>query len=151
VLTGLGLASTEPLLALVADGVDPLTLTKDPLELSRNPVHAERVRADPLTWQGGIRVETIHVLTDLLSRVDAAVSAGAVTLPVLLLHGGQDDLAPVDAVRTLVPRLADARLVVHPDDRHNILHELDRDEVAAEVADFVATVTRSLTDARETP
>lgn len=58
-------------------------------------------------------------------------------LPVLVLHGGADDLAPV----ALAERLPDARLVVFDEDRHNVLHELDRDQVHAELLRFVAAVT----------
>ena len=42
----------------------------------------------------------------------------AVRVPVLLQHGGQDGIAPVDHVEWLAARLPDSELRVYPDDGH---------------------------------
>ncbi|GAA1313440.1 alpha/beta fold hydrolase [Pseudonocardia xinjiangensis] len=132
----------QGLSALLASGVDPMELRKDPSELVRDPEQARLVREDPLVWDGGLRPQTLAALTAAGARTRAAVTDGALDhLPVLLLHGAEDDIAPAAgavAVGELLPR---ARVVVYPGDRHNVLHELDRGEVHAELLRFVAAVT----------
>ncbi|MFD4254309.1 alpha/beta fold hydrolase [Amycolatopsis thermoflava] len=120
---------------LLASGIDPLDLRKDPGELTRHPGYAQQIREDPLTWQGGIRVETLAALAAAAERLPAAVSA--LDVPVLLLHGEKDDLAPAEGARRAAELLPDAEAVIFPDDLHNILNELDRDEVHATFVDFV--------------
>ena len=89
-------------------GVDPWELRKDPAELVRDPEQAARVRADPLVWDGGLRRETLGAMVAAKSRTARLVEIGALDhLPVLVLHGADDDLAPVaDAVEVarLLPR-----------------------------------------------
>ncbi|NIH80957.1 alpha/beta fold hydrolase [Amycolatopsis viridis] len=123
------------LAGLLASGVDPLDLRKDPGELTRHPGYAQQIREDPLTWQGGIRVETLAALGAATDRLAAVVPT--VDVPVLLLHGEQDDLAPAEGARRAAELLADAEAVIFPDDLHNILNELDRDEVHATFVAFV--------------
>jgi acylglycerol lipase len=136
------LHGAQGLSALLASGVDPMELRKDPSELVRDPEQARLVREDPLVWDGGLRPQTLAALTAAGARTRAAVTDGALDhLPVLLLHGAEDDIAPAAgavAVGELLPR---ARVVVYPGDRHNVLHELDRGEVHAELLRFVAAVT----------
>jgi acylglycerol lipase len=136
------LDGAQGLTALLASGVDPMQLRKDPSELVRDPEQARLVREDPLVWDGGLRPQTLAALTAAGARTRTAVTDGAIDhLPVLLLHGAEDDIAPAAgavAVGELLPR---ARVVVYPGDRHNVLHELDRGEVHAELLRFVAAVT----------
>ncbi|MBW4718431.1 alpha/beta fold hydrolase [Saccharothrix obliqua] len=129
----------SPLAALLASGVDPWDLRKDPGELTRHPAHAQRIREDPLTWQGGLRRETLHALTAAAPRLHAAV--GALRLPVLLLHGAEDDIASAEHAVRAAEELPDGHVTVFPDDRHNVLNELDRDDVHRVFAEFVAAHT----------
>ena len=139
------LAVDEPggLAALLATGLDPMSLRKDPGELTRNTEYAQYVREDPLTWQGGLRPQTLHALAEAAPRLATAVSSGALTVPVLFLHGEDDDLAPVAGARRAAQLLPDARIVTFPLDRHNILNEIDRDRVHRVLTEFVLTVTES--------
>lgn len=123
------------LAALLAGGVDPWELRKDPGELTRHPGYARQIREDPLTWQGGLRHETLLALAEAAPRVSTVL--GSVDLPVLLLHGAEDDLAPVAGAERTAELLPDAHLVVFQEDRHNILNELDREEVYRVFVDFV--------------
>lgn len=142
VLAGSALVATgEPggLLALLATGIDPMSLRKDPSELTRDAEYAQYVRDDPLTWQGGLRPETLRALIDAAPRLAAAVESGVLAVPVLLLHGEDDDLAPVAGAYAAARLLPKARAVTFPLDRHNILNELDRDAVHRELIEFVLT------------
>lgn len=120
---------------LLASGIDPMDLRKDPGELTRDAEYAQYVREDPLTWQGGLRQRTLMALAEAAPRLAAAIPT--LTMPVLLLHGEDDDLAPVAGAREAARRLKDARLVTFPLDRHNILHEIDRHEVYRVLIDFI--------------
>jgi alpha-beta hydrolase superfamily lysophospholipase len=131
----------EGLAALIASGVDLMDLRKDPGELVRDPEQAQRVRDDPLVWDGGLRPQTLAALGAAGARTQSVVTEGALDhLPVLVLHGSADDLSPVAGAVELAERLPRARIVVFDEDRHNVLHELDRDRVHAELLRFVTAV-----------
>jgi alpha-beta hydrolase superfamily lysophospholipase len=127
--------------ALIASGIDLMGLRKDPGEMTRNAAYAQQIREDPLTWQGGIRLDTLRELGEARARLGAVVDAGTLTVPVLLMHGEEDDLAPVAGARAAASRLPDARTAIFPKDRHNLLNELDRDEVYRVLIDFARNVT----------
>ena len=137
VLAGSSIVVTgdQGLVALLSSGIDPMDLRKDPGELTRDTEYAQYVREDPLTWQGGLRPQTLMALAEAAPRLTAAVVKLA--MPVLLLHGEDDDLAPVAGAREAARRLPNARLVTFPLDRHNILNEIDRDEVYRVLIDFI--------------
>ncbi len=123
------------LVALLATGIDPMDLRKDPGEMTRNAEYADQIRNDPLTWQGGIRLETLQALGLAAGRVSTVL--GTVDIPVLLVHGEKDDMAPAAGARRVAELLPNARAVIYPDDLHNILNEIDRDAVHEEVIGFI--------------
>jgi alpha-beta hydrolase superfamily lysophospholipase len=125
---------------LLASGIDLMSLRKDPGEMTRNTEYAQQIREDPLTWQGGIRLETLRALGAIGARSEAAVSGGTLTLPILLLHGEEDDLASAEGARKAAELLPNARAVIFPSDRHNILNEIDRDAVYDVLVEFVDSV-----------
>ncbi|MQY31193.1 alpha/beta fold hydrolase [Nocardia aurantia] len=120
---------------VLSAGTDPWELRRDPSEMVRDPAYARQIREDPLTWQGGLRLETIGALGEVAPRIPAALEK--LTLPVLFVHGADDDMAPVAGVRQAVAALPDARAAIFPEDRHNILNEIDRDEVFRAVVAFI--------------
>jgi acylglycerol lipase len=130
------------LTALAASGRHPTQMRKDLAELVRVPEQARRLREDPLPQDGGLLPQTHAALAAAAARTRALVTEGALDhVPVLMLQGTEGDIAPASdavAVAELLPR---ARVVVYPHDRHNVLHELDRSDVHAELLRFVATVT----------
>jgi acylglycerol lipase len=71
-------------------------------------------------------------------RLAKVVESRALTLLVLLIHGEEGDLAPASGARRAAGRLPDGRAVIFPLDRHNILNELDRDEVYRVLLEFLA-------------
>ncbi|ONI79689.1 lysophospholipase [Actinosynnema sp. ALI-1.44] len=129
------------LVELLASGIDPMDLRKDPGEMSRNEAYAQQLREDPLTWQGGIRLETLQALGIGAARLSAVIESAVLDVPVLLLHGEKDDMAPAVGAREAARLLPNARAVVFPDDLHNILNEIDREDVWKVLVDFVEEVT----------
>lgn len=144
VLAGSSLGGTSALQALLASGIDPMSLRKDPGELVRDPEQAQRVRDDPLVWAGGMRPATLRALNAASARTAALLAEGGLDhLPVLLLHGEDDDIAPVAGAQAVGAALPRARVVTYPLDRHNILNELDREAIYAELVRFVHVVTNT--------
>jgi acylglycerol lipase len=130
------------LTAPAVSGRHPMQLRKGPSELVRVPEQARRLREDPPVLDGGLRPQTVAALAAAAARTRALVTDGALDhVPVLLLHSLEHDNAPASGAVAVAERLPRARVVVYPHDRHNVLHELDRAEVHAELLRFVATVT----------
>ncbi|MET9486744.1 alpha/beta fold hydrolase [Nocardia sp. NPDC006630] len=121
---------------LLAAGIDPWDLRRDPLELTRHEGYAQQIRDDPLTWQGGLRLETLGALVETAARLPAVLEK--LHLPVLFVHGAEDDMAPAAGVLRAAQLLPAARAEIFPHDRHNILNELDREDVYRVIVNFVA-------------
>ncbi|RSM88484.1 alpha/beta hydrolase [Kibdelosporangium aridum] len=128
------------LVEMLASGIDPMDLRKDPGEMSRDEAYAQQIREDPLTWQGGIRLETLQALGIAAARVSAILESQVLDVPVLLLHGEKDDMAPAAGAQEAARLLPNGRAVIFPDDLHNILNEIDRDKVYKVLVDFVEEV-----------
>jgi acylglycerol lipase len=133
--------ASNALVELLASGVDPMDIRKDPREMVRDEAYAAKIRSDPLTWQGGIRVETLRSLGDAAGRLSTVLPH--IDVPTLLVHGAEDDLAPAAGAERAASLMPDARAVIFPDDLHNILNELDRSEVYREIVAFIRAVTLS--------
>jgi len=90
--------------------------------------------ADPATWRRTAPRFQRHHTTDLIGpwpktaetyrQRSALHDPDHITAPVLLVHGGQDPIAPLGPVEALADRLraagTDCTLLVHPDDGHSL-------------------------------
>lgn len=147
-IAGLVLTGSSPLhgarglTAPAAPDRHPIQLRTDPAALARIPEQARRLREDPLVWEGGLRPQTLAALAAAAARTRALVTDGALDhVPVLVLHGAEHDIVPAPDAVPVAELLPRARVVAYPHDRHNVLRELDRADVHAELLRFVATVT----------
>ena len=119
-------------------------LPSDPIDgavLSRDLSVGEAYVADPLVYHGGWKRPTLEAFV----AADEAIAAGPGfgDLPLLYVHGGEDQLVPVVLARPIVERLAgpDSDLRIIEGARHEVFNELDKDETIALVADFAERVT----------
>jgi alpha-beta hydrolase superfamily lysophospholipase len=113
----------------------------DPSEVfSTHPGYVHALMHDPLVWSGGFRRELLQNLVRAWPVAAASLAAGLPELPVLFVHGEDDQIAQVADARTAAALLPDARLVPFPGDLHDVLNEHDRDAVHDAVAAFVAEV-----------
>jgi alpha-beta hydrolase superfamily lysophospholipase len=119
-------------------------LPSDPIDgavLSRDASVGEAYIADPLVYHGGWKRPTLEAFV----AADEAIAAGPRfgDLPLLYVHGGDDQLVPVVLARPIVERLAgpDADLRVIEGARHEVFNELDQAETIALVAGFAERVT----------
>lgn len=109
----------------------------DPSVLSRDPDVGTAYAADPLVWHGGLKRQTLQALERALV---AAASGGPLgDLPTLWLHGDDDRLVPIADTRAGTDRIRGAEFTerVYPGARHEVFNETNRDEVLADVVDFV--------------
>jgi alpha-beta hydrolase superfamily lysophospholipase len=113
----------------------------DPAVLSRDPAVGEAYDADPLVYRGGWKRPTLEAFV----AADRAIADGPGfgPLPVLYVHGGDDQLVPLALAQPAVRRLAGADFTetVLPGARHEVFNELDRETTIALAAEFIGRVT----------
>ncbi|MGI8574156.1 MAG: lysophospholipase [Egibacteraceae bacterium] len=114
--------------------IDPDTLSRDP-EVGRD--YAE----DPLNYRGAFKRPTLEALRAGMAK--ATEHADRITLPVLYLHGEEDELVPLQPSREAVEGFAsdDVERHFYPGARHEVFNETNSDEVLGHVRDFIERVT----------
>ena len=119
-------------------------LPDDPIDvavLSRDPAVGEAYAADPLVYHGGWKRPTLEAFVAADQAIEEGPGFG--DLPLLYVHGAEDELVPVMLARPVVERLAgpDSELHVLDGARHEVFNELGQDETIALVAAFAERVT----------
>lgn len=125
-------------------GIEPL-LELDPLPevvlsselLSRDPKVGEEYDRDPLNYRGPFRRETLRALTSGARRVRERFAA--LRLPLLVLHGGDDQIVQAAASADLFAAAgsSDKELGIYPGLRHEILNEPEGPEIADRIAAWI--------------
>ena len=108
--------------------------------LSTHPDYVHALIHDPLVFQGGFLPETVRAVTQTWPEVEDALAQGRPDLPVLVVHGEEDPVVPVEVSRYVAARLPRASLRTFPGDLHDVLNEHNRDEVHDVVATWIAKV-----------
>lgn len=131
-------SALEPLLDL--DPLPDVMLSSD--LLSRDPRVGEDYDRDPLNYRGPFRRETLRALTGGARSVRARFAE--LRLPLLVLHGGDDQLVAPAASADLYAGAssADKELVVYPGLRHEILNEPEGPEIVARIAAWMSAHLR---------
>jgi alpha-beta hydrolase superfamily lysophospholipase len=143
-----GLVLTSPAVGLgpVVEGwLAAPELPSDPIDvavLSRDPAVGEVYAADPLVYHGGWKRPYLEAYV----AADRAIADGPGfgDLPLLYIHGSDDELPPVALARPVVERLAgpDSELQIVEGARHELFNELGKEQTIETVATFAARVTR---------
>lgn len=134
-----GVAPVMITVAKILGGLLPLLpVEKLPTEaVSRDPEVVAAYMADPLVHKGklpaGIAKALIQVGETMPRR------AGALTAPLLVVHGEQDKLIPVSGSRHLIECVGsdDAHLKVYPELYHEVFNEPERDLVLDDVVSWI--------------
>ena len=116
----------------------------EPDKLSRRPEVVEAVKVDPLFYRGKIRARTG---SEILYGMKSARSAlPELTLPALVLQGGQDRVIEPKASTTIMERIAssDKTYEEYAEARHELFHEPERHEAIALVAQWINDRSQSL-------
>jgi lysophospholipase len=118
-----------PLMKLSAEGI------------CRDPAVVAAWRTDPLVHTGRVRAGmaiNFRMLADLRGRL------GALRLPILALHGGDDRLTPAAGSRLLCERAGsqDKTLKIYPGLWHEIFNEPEKDRVLSDVIEWLEARAR---------
>ena len=119
------------LLALLAPRTGMLQL--DANGVSRDPREVELYVNDPLVFHGKMSARKLRELFAGMSTIQAR--AAEITLPMLLLHGGDDSMASPEGSHFLAANIssADKTLKIYPGLYHEIFNEPEREEVFGDV------------------
>ncbi|MCU0511346.1 MAG: lysophospholipase [Anaerolineae bacterium] len=111
----------------------PLLPGVPPAELSTDPAVVQAYAADPLVYHGWWRVGMGFGLLQAGQALRAR--AGAITLPLLILHGADDKITPVSGSHLLYERAASADKTrrMYAGMRHEIFNERDRAQPLADI------------------
>ncbi len=109
--------------------------------LSRDPAVGDDYAADPLVWHGPWQRGTLEAALAANRAVEAGPTFG--DLPLLYLHGADDQIIAADAAQRVVERLAGPDSVFHllPHQRHEIFNEIGKEATFAMVGDFIASAS----------
>lgn len=110
--------------------------------LNRDQDAGRAFRDDPLTFDA--KVLKLFGLADSLRLYGRPPRGMSRDLPMLIQVGGDDPLGGARSATKLAEAyrragLADVKLDIYPDARHEIYHELNRDEVIGDLVDWLDT------------
>lgn len=108
----------------------------DPSVLSRDPAVAQAYMTDPLTYHGPFQKPMLEAMMAAGQAIAEGPGLGA--LPTLWLHGEADELVPIGPAREAVERIRGEATEEksYPEARHEILNEVNREEVMGDVLAF---------------
>jgi alpha-beta hydrolase superfamily lysophospholipase len=111
----------------------PLDITT----LSRDPRVGEIYAADPLVWHGPFKRETLEAIERGLDAIESGPGLG--DLPLLWIHGEDDQLVPIEGSRAGIARLRGPHFVerTYAEGRHEMFNELNAEDVIADVTGFI--------------
>ena len=108
-------------------------------DFSRDPKFVEQMKNDPLIPKQGYEAKTVAALVRADERLKRELST--ITLPVLILHGTADRAAKVHGSQFFhqVAGSKDKTLKLYEGHFHDLLNDVDKEKVMADVADWIAT------------
>ena len=108
--------------------------------ISRDPEAGASYAADPLVYHGQSKRD---LLVAEVAALDAfALDIGRITAPVLLLHGTADPFVPYERSLQAVHDMSsdDVTVRLYQDGRHEVLNEINRDEVIRNLVRWVRRI-----------
>lgn len=139
VLSGPMLGKSDGLALLL--GMDEIPdFPIDPGTLSRDPQVGKAYAEDPLVWHGPFKRPTVQAMTDCFATIRAHGTLG--DLPVLYLHGEDDQLVPMADTRVGIEQIRGPGMVErsYSQARHEIFNEINSAEVLTDVTTFIDRV-----------
>lgn len=136
-----GRSVPAPLVAIsrVVSKVAPklVVMRVDSKQLSRDPAVVAAYRADPLVHQGKVTARLGEQLLTRAARFPDEL--GRITVPVLLVHGSEDELVPIAGSRELVGRFGSEDVTFIEEDglAHEVLNEPEHERVLATIAGWL--------------
>jgi alpha-beta hydrolase superfamily lysophospholipase len=105
--------------------------------ISRDPAVVTAYNTDPLIHHGKVPAGIARAL--LMVGETMPQRAAALTAPLLVVHGSEDRLIPVDGSRELVEAVgsSDVELKVYPGLYHEVFNEPEQDQVLDDVVSWI--------------
>ena len=135
-------SAVSPVLAWVAKTVGAIApglplQALDSSAVSRDPAVVNAYNTDPLVYHGKVPAGIGRAL--LLVGETMPQRAAALTTPLLVVHGAEDRLIPVEGSRQLVDAVgsSDVELKVYPGLYHEVFNEPERDQVLDDVVEWI--------------
>ena len=134
VLTGFAGLPGTAMLASMSDPDSPSV----PAELiSRDPEIVKAYVDDPLVFYEDVPIECNAAALE--AAIGANTGASTITMPVLMLHGGADQICDVQGAREFHDALgsADKELIVYDELYHEVMNEPERDRVLSDIVSWL--------------
>ena len=124
-----GIAALFPALPVVAFDIEGI---------SRNPEVIKKYREDPLNYTGKVRARMGRELMRVEKLTDEE-SLSKITVPTLLLHGGDDRVVNQECSRIIYNSISstDKEIVILPGLYHEILNSSEKEAVMKRIADWL--------------
>jgi alpha-beta hydrolase superfamily lysophospholipase len=105
--------------------------------LTSDPQMQQRWRDDTLIHRGWTPISTAKYIIDTGEAIQE--NASKLQLPILIMHGGDDKLTPVSGSHILHESVGstDKTLKIWPEMQHEIMNEVDRQQVLAMIIDWL--------------
>lgn len=109
------------------------TIGLDYTLISRDPEMLERHQADPLIYRGKMPARTGAEFNRAIQQIQGTMEK--IIAPLLVMHGGADQIAMVSGSHQLYARATnqDKTLKIYDGLYHEILNEIEREEVKADI------------------
>jgi alpha-beta hydrolase superfamily lysophospholipase len=109
----------------------------DPVGISRIVSEVEKYMSDPKVYHGKILAKTGHELVQAMKHASAHL--GAITLPMLVLHGVDDPIVSVDSSRLLMEHAAstDKSLKLYEGNYHEVFNDFSKEEFLTDVLEWI--------------
>lgn len=103
----------------------------DPEGISRDPDVVADYKADPLVYSGAMSIGLALTLGNGMSRIGK--EANKITLPVLIVQGGQDFMVPPEGANVLHENIQseDKQIQIYPEAYHEVLNEPEGPDMLA--------------------
>jgi len=115
----------------------PVPRSSDVDSLSTDPEVKAAFKADPLCWNGPTRMRTAVEMVN--AGADALARASTLTIPLLAMHGADDQITSPDGTRQFYAAASseDKTLTIWPGMKHEIFNEVAKASVIAATGDWL--------------
>jgi len=112
----------------------------DPLGVSRDPAAGAAYAADPLVYHGQYKRGLLQA--EVVALDQFAANIDKLTMPVAVLHGTEDPFVPYERSVQAVQDMPTDDVTIHlyEGGRHEVLNEINRDEVISDLASWIDSV-----------
>ncbi len=117
--------------------LEPGARTIDPGRLTRDPVEQQAYLDDPLILRERVQDSLYVRLAEGLGHLPGR--ADEISLPILLIHGDDDPMCSADGAEMWLRQSSSSDLTIkrYPGGRHEMLNEINRDEVIADLLGWI--------------